>query len=166
MPRGKGPNSFWSDDREQKLRELWKEGHSCSEIARRIGGVTRNGVVGKVHRLGLEERKTPSRPVRKLASQRRSRPHAWEKPPPARMTPKAAAPVEPPASVGNAPDDTRNAVLALSLGHCRWPIGDPKRPGFRFCMGETDPDHTFCVTHRKVAYQQVPQRMPRHDFDR
>jgi GcrA cell cycle regulator len=46
----------WTDERVQKLQEMWAEGHSAAQIAKVLGGVTRNAVIGKVHRLGLSNR--------------------------------------------------------------------------------------------------------------
>src|SRR5258707_61669 len=54
----------WSDDRVEQLKTLWTEGLSASQIARALGGVTRNAVIGKVHRLGLAGRASPSRSER------------------------------------------------------------------------------------------------------
>ena len=51
----------WSEDRVEQLKTLWTEGLSASQIARALGGVTRNAVIGKVHRLGLAGRASPSR---------------------------------------------------------------------------------------------------------
>ena len=56
----------WSDDRVEQLKTLWTEGLSASQIARALGGVTRNAVIGKVHRLGLSGRAAPSQPTRPL----------------------------------------------------------------------------------------------------
>jgi GcrA cell cycle regulator len=50
----------WTDDRVEILKKLWGEGHSASQIAKELGGVTRNAVIGKVHRLGLSNRATSS----------------------------------------------------------------------------------------------------------
>ena len=55
----------WTEDRVDVLKKLWAEGHSASQIAKQLGGVTRNAVIGKVHRLGLSGRATPSRPVKR-----------------------------------------------------------------------------------------------------
>src|SRR3954466_12453637 len=54
----------WSEDRVEQLKTLWTEGLSASQIARALGGVTRNAVIGKVHRLGLAGRAGPSRSER------------------------------------------------------------------------------------------------------
>jgi GcrA cell cycle regulator len=61
------PNAQWSDDRVTTLSKLWLDGLSASQIAKQLGGVTRNAVIGKVHRLGLSWRATPSRPGRAVA---------------------------------------------------------------------------------------------------
>ena len=55
----------WTEERVETLKKLWTEGHSASQIANQLGGVTRNAVIGKVHRLGLSGRATPSRPVKR-----------------------------------------------------------------------------------------------------
>ena len=52
----------WTDERVEQLKKLWSEGLSASQIASRLGEVTRNAVIGKVHRLGLAGRATVSRP--------------------------------------------------------------------------------------------------------
>ncbi len=49
----------WTDERVELLKKLWNEGHSASQIAKELGGVTRNAVIGKVHRLGLSNRNGP-----------------------------------------------------------------------------------------------------------
>ena len=54
----------WTDERVEILKKLWLEGLSASQIAKQLGGVTRNAVIGKVHRLGLSGRATPSQPTR------------------------------------------------------------------------------------------------------
>src|SRR5579862_2686395 len=54
----------WTDERVELLKKLWQDGLSASQIAKQLGGVTRNAVIGKVHRLGLSGRATPSKPTR------------------------------------------------------------------------------------------------------
>src|ERR1700760_4682481 len=54
----------WTDERVETLKKLWLDGLSASQIAKQLGGVTRNAVIGKVHRLGLSGRATPSQPQR------------------------------------------------------------------------------------------------------
>ena len=57
----------WTEDRVETLKKLWADGLSASQIAKQLGGVTRNAVIGKVHRLGLSGRAAPSRPARRPA---------------------------------------------------------------------------------------------------
>src|SRR6476660_1320546 len=58
----------WTDERVEQLKALWSEGLSASQIARALGGVTRNAVIGKVHRLGLAGRAGPARSERPRSS--------------------------------------------------------------------------------------------------
>ncbi len=58
----------WTDDRVELLKTLWGEGKSASQIAKELGGVTRNAVIGKVHRLGLSNRATPAKAKDKIAA--------------------------------------------------------------------------------------------------
>ena len=55
----------WTDERVETLKKLWIDGLSASQIAKQLGGVTRNAVIGKVHRLGLAGRAVPSRPIKR-----------------------------------------------------------------------------------------------------
>ena len=74
----------WTDERVEELKKLWAEGLSASQIATRMGGVTRNAVIGKVHRLGLSGRGRPTRTARpKTVKQKPSMPRS----------PRSAAPV-------------------------------------------------------------------------
>lgn len=75
----------WTDERVEKLKAMWGEGQSASQIAKALGGVTRNAVIGKVHRLGLSNRATGAKPA---ASAAVSSPEAK----PAKAASKAAAP--------------------------------------------------------------------------
>lgn len=91
----------WTDDRVELLKKLWGEGQSASQIAKELGGVTRNAVIGKVHRLGLSNRAT--------AAGSKAEPKAKPAPKPKvepRPSPKteAARPVPPPPPPGSKPN--------------------------------------------------------------
>src|SRR5438552_14769579 len=62
--QGREANMGWTDERVELLKKLWQDGLSASQIAKQLGGVTRNAVIGKVHRLGLSGRAAPSKPAR------------------------------------------------------------------------------------------------------
>lgn len=142
----------WTDERVELLKKLWQDGLSASQIAKQLGGVTRNAVIGKVHRLGLSGRATPSKPARP----------AFKAPRPARTI--SAAPSVPrriaePVSLPSAPptryvDEAPGTATVLTLGAhmCKWPIGDPALENFTFCGRRTD-DGPYCHEHSQVAYQ-------------
>lgn len=145
----------WTDKRVADLKKLWLDGFSASQIAKQLGGVTRNAVIGKVHRLGLAGRKEPARPSA-------PRPRTPTPRGPARA-PRPVAPPSPPVEAVAAPaPPPRPAVIDLpgtatihTLGShaCKWPIGDPSTDEFSFCGRGSDDGHPYCVEHAKVAYQ-------------
>jgi GcrA cell cycle regulator len=142
----------WTEERVALLRKLWAEGLSASQIAKQLTGVTRNAVIGKVHRLGLAGRATPSRPAKRPV--RASRPRV--------MGPSAPRSLRPPSSVPSVIipdleplrlDDGRPAnVLTLNESMCKFPIGDPTDPSFAFC-GRGSASGPYCSDHARLAYQ-------------
>ncbi|MCK5911395.1 MAG: GcrA cell cycle regulator [Caulobacter sp.] len=139
--------STWTDDRIEILGALWREGLSAAQIARRLaGGVTRNAVIGKIHRLGLARRAKPSR----LAARRPSRPPRAPSPPRARPV----SPARPAASIAREIEGPGlAAVLSIGAHACRWPIGDPKDEGFSLC-GRPARRGAFCLAHGALAYRR------------
>ena len=167
----------WTDDRVALLKKLWTEGHSASQIASQLGGVTRNAVIGKVHRLGLSGRATPSRPVKKPPRLARPKPPRQKVAAPAAVASgeKAAprtAPVPqaekdaaahlPPAILE---DGSTASILNIRDSMCKWPIGDPADPDFAFC-GRKAEVGVYCAEHAKLAYQPAKKRERKKDeFD-
>lgn len=154
----------WTDERVETLKKLWAEGLSAAQIANKIGGVTRNAVIGKVHRLGLSGRATPAKPQRGCA------PAAAEKD---IVVPEKTAREEV-KSVIPEPDfiaplvlDSGDAATVSTIGNnmCKWPIGDPAREDFHFCGQSTLSGKSYCAYHARVAFQppqrREPQRAPR-----
>ncbi|MCY1708172.1 GcrA family cell cycle regulator [Pannonibacter sp. SL95] len=171
----------WTDERVELLKKLWTDGLSASQIAAELGGVTRNAVIGKVHRLGLSGR---AKAVAPAAKPRRARTPATASP----ATPRPAqAPVaqsrgatalkmepmeeaavevqpqtEPVAEI--VPITERATILTLTERTCKWPIGDPSTQDFYFCGRHSDPGVPYCAHHCRIAYQPVNDR--RRDKDR
>ena len=143
----------WTDERVATLKKLWLDGLSASQIAKQLGGVTRNAVIGKVHRLGLSGRAAPSQPARP----------AFKAPRPARVAAPTPAPAAPRRAVADAPvaptlpsilrQESPGSATVLTLGAhmCKWPIGDPSTDAFSFCGRRTG--ETYCAEHARVAYQ-------------
>jgi len=143
----------WTDERVELLKKLWQDGLSASQIAKQLGGVTRNAVIGKVHRLGLSGRATPSKPARTVfKAPRPARPAAAAPSAPRRLAEPVAhqAPPTPVRYVDEAPGSA--TVLTLGAHMCKWPIGDPSLDSFTFC-GRRSGEGPYCMEHSQVAYQ-------------
>ncbi|WP_285293746.1 GcrA family cell cycle regulator [Aureimonas altamirensis] len=204
----------WTDERIETLKRLWSEGHSASQIAGELGGVSRNAVIGKVHRLKLESRiKAPSAPAAAAApaavapaSTAPAIVAQASQPAPASIrsapAPVAAAPqreaaaasaprvLQPTASIASAQQPmartmgatalkmepelepmpqqrvsaevvpvSRNLTLVqLSERTCKWPIGDPLSPDFRFCGNHSGEGSPYCQYHARIAFQPASER--------
>ncbi|MBT9372038.1 GcrA family cell cycle regulator [Rhizobium sp. CSW-27] len=171
----------WTDERVEKLKRLWAEGLSASQIAAQLGGVSRNAVIGKVHRLNL-----PGRAKAGGTPQAASRPQARNTSAPrapnfaARATntttrtvarPVGATVVkeeieievtqqpayEAPVNVV-VPMSRRLALTDLTERTCKWPMGDPLKDDFHFCGAESGESSPYCKYHARLAYQPVNER--------
>ncbi|HEX3347555.1 MAG TPA: GcrA family cell cycle regulator [Acetobacteraceae bacterium] len=158
----------WNDELIAKLQILWGEGHSTSEIGRRIG-MSKNAVVGKAHRLNLPSRPSPIR--------REGMPGVTPRPPaPKRCTgptlPPLSAVVEVPlpTTLPIRMDEPRGATpspvsaateikgvqprIGRSMACC-WPIGEPGTKSFRFCDGDAVTGKPYCAEHAAIAYVKI-----------
>lgn len=151
----------WTEDRVGALKKLWLEGQSASQIAKQLGGgVTRNAVIGKVHRLGLSGRAAPSQPARATFRPARPRPAQPTQAPSAprrieAVQPRVAAAPSVPAPMPDLPGTA--TVMTLGAHMCKWPIGDPSSNEFSFC-GRRSSEGVYCVEHARVAYQPQVKR--------
>ncbi len=150
----------WTDERVEILSTLWAEGLSASQIATKLGGVTRNAVIGKVHRLGLSGRVKPKRKT-KPAATRRTPATARKRAPVKRRTTPRAAPTPPPAPLEAKPLPSGEfaTILTITETLCKWPLGDPTSPDFRFCGRGTDKGEPYCKSHAQLAYQPSRRRV-------
>ncbi len=148
----------WTDDRVSLLTKLWGEGHTAAEIAEKLGGVTRNAVIGKAHRLKLSNRVSPIQQNKTAAS--------LPKPANKNEARKAEAPQKL-KSVALKRSNSNNEVYKepvmrkedlysladLMPRMCRWPCGDPRDDDFGFCGDSAMAGLPYCAAHAKVAYQ-------------
>ena len=151
---------MWSEERTALLRKSWAEGLSASQIATKLGGTTRNAVIGKVHRLGLPLRIERTNP--RINKQRPRRQRCVPAAPKAMPVKAPPLPVDLNRIKELAPIDPALSVLGLTNFTCRFPIGDPTDPAFTFC-GRTcnNVENPYCVQHHKLAY--VPVKKRTHD---
>ena len=136
----------WTDEKVEKLKNLWTKGHTASQIAEALGDTTRNAVIGKAHRLNLEAR-APSKGSGTSIS-KENRPVRRGPAPTSRkakfqsiLLDKNFEP-ENPKSLENLTDET-----------CKWPIGHPNEKSFYFCGRSSLKDFSYCKLHLLYAYQ-------------
>lgn len=153
----------WSEPRVADLRKHWAEGLSASQIAKELGGTTRNAVIGKVHRLGL-----PLRAERQNLRINKKRPRRQRipLPKPPKFNPETPPPLrEELVRIATlAPIEPALGVLGLTNFTCRYPIGDPTDPAFSFC-GRTcnNVENPYCVQHQKLAYVPAQKKKRKHE---
>lgn len=118
----------WTPEKVKQLTKLWNKGKSTVEIARELG-ISKNAVVGKVHRLDLTARPSP---IIRSSSKNAS---LSQNP----MTPKKAT----------------MSLLNLKINSCRWPFGDPGSDDFHFCGKDCKTGKSYCPAHYKIAYTSI-----------
>lgn len=158
---------YWDGEEGEKRVEavikLWNEGLSASQIANRLGHTTRNAVIAKVHRLRLDgvamARREPTGGREKAA--RRMKPAASAgsfrmaeqrtAPRPPRLP--ATSPYREAAAAYVPPAEQMVSLLDLEDHHCKFPVGDPRSPTFKFCGGQRVDGTPYCNPHCIVAYR-------------
>lgn len=167
----------WTDERVEQLRKLWSEGLSASQIAAQLGGVSRNAVIGKVHRLKLSSRgRANAQPAHKKkhtthaapATKSVARPATMPRPMTSAVGATAlqaqfdAQPVSRPMlrTVSNVvvPISRRLPLVQLTERTCKWPNGDPLSDDFNFCGNECAEAGPYCTYHARVAFQPAADR--------
>ncbi|MEO0989612.1 MAG: GcrA family cell cycle regulator [Pseudomonadota bacterium] len=175
----------WTDERVELLKKMWTEGQSASQIAKELGGVTRNAVIGKVHRLGLSNRNGGAAP--KPAVKEKAPEEVRAETPQPNPEPVAEKPVVPirkpivPAGQPLPPQPSANEISPEALANvrevektarrislmeltertCKWPIGDPATDDFWFCGLPVQPGKPYCEAHVGVAFQPMSTRRDR-----
>jgi GcrA cell cycle regulator len=171
---GAGEKMPWTEERVEMLKKLWSDGLSASQIAGRLGmGVTRNAVIGKVHRLNLAGRATQPRNTQPRAPREPRVPgiprtHAPSMPIAGSNALKALPresiprplPLPEPKPL-RLVENGRITILHLSDKTCRWPIGDPGTEEFCFCGHGPREGSPYCEYHARIAYQPAQERRMR-----
>jgi GcrA cell cycle regulator len=140
----------WSDGRVARLREHHALGLTAAESARRLGGVSKNAVISKRHRLGLFSslERAAEEPDRTVRGERRGARAAFAGPPPLPIEPLPNMDRPPPAGAQPKP------LAARGPGQCAWPLGPAEQPGdFRtlFCCAPIEGGRTYCPCHAARA---------------
>ncbi len=148
----------WNPERIEQLRNYVSAGLTCSQIAAEIG-VTRNAVIGKIHRLGLGPGRPAAAPARSCPPRVR-RPHFSSQRQLLRLINAEAPSAADGATAEAVPIDSarRCSLLELARDKCRWPVGDPGAAGFAFCGNDAAAGFSYCAGHARMAYRSSARR--------
>ena len=137
----------WTPEREEKLRQLWKKGHSGSQIASILGNTTRNAVIGKVFRLKLASRITSKKLEDKKSTEKNNSPET--------KTQKLGRKARFRALLldKNFEQENPKKLEELTDETCRWPIGHPYEEKFYFCGRKSMEKFPYCKLHVLYAFQ-------------
>ncbi|MGN0913226.1 MAG: GcrA family cell cycle regulator [Alphaproteobacteria bacterium] len=149
----------WTEEMVEGLRQMWLEGLTANEIAKKLG-VSKNSIVGKVHRLCLKARPSPIKkkddetaPAEEIAAEA-----------PAIETPEEILPEEEePVAEVKAPKKVHKGahhvkLMELDSHTCRWPLGDPRDEDFCFCGKKVRMGQTYCEEHANMAYVKATKK--------
>lgn len=129
----------WTPEKIKSLKKLWQKGKSTVEIGKALG-ISKNAVVGKVHRLELAARPSP---IKSAGAVKKTTAKTADK-----ASGKSGVKSQSKTKVKN----DKVTLMDLKLTSCRWPIGDPKDADFHFCGKPAQTGKPYCPEHCKLAY--------------
>ena len=138
----------WTPEKEEKLRQYWKKGHSGSQIASMLGdNTTRNAVIGKAHRLKLEARTSSKKSEGKINTEKNNSPEV--------KTQKLGRKARFKALLldKNFEQENPKKLEELTDETCRWPVGHPHEENFYFCGRKSMEKFPYCHLHVLYAFQ-------------
>jgi GcrA cell cycle regulator len=149
-------NATWTPERIEQLKSCVTRGMTCSQIAAQIG-VSRNAVIGKIHRLGLSSGRPAGAPARANCPPRARHPRG---PTQRRLLRLAYAQTPLDAIMSDVVVISLHPCSLVDIDHhqCRWPIGDPASPKFLFCGNDAIRGFAYCVGHARMAYRPSARR--------
>ena len=137
----------WTDERVSKLKELWGKGKTASQIAEIIGGISRNSVIGKAHRLNLSA-KIKTRAAASNKNFENSVQESNTKIKKSRKSKFKSLIIE-----KDFEPENPKQLEELDENSCKWPIGHPDEKSFYFCGRSSLKDFSYCKLHILYAYQ-------------
>jgi len=137
----------WTEEKVAKLKELWGKGNTASQIAEIIGGITRNAVIGKAHRLNLSAKiKTRNAPTNQNNVKSNVRENNFKKK--GRRNKFRSLIIE-----NDFEPENPKQLEELDESVCKWPIGHPNESSFYFCGRKSLKDFSYCKLHLLYAFQ-------------
>ena len=137
----------WNDEKVEKLKELWGKGSTASQIAQIIGGISRNAVIGKAHRLNLSS-KIKARSTSSNQNFQNSEEENNSRQKKGRKSKFQSLIIE-----KDFEPENPKKLEELDESSCKWPIGHPEEESFYFCGRSSLNDFSYCKLHLLYAYQ-------------
>ena len=147
----------WNEEKVAKLKELWGKGSTASQIAEIIGGLSRNAIIGKAHRLNLSSKiKTRSASSSQNFENNEEENNPREKR--GRKSKFQSLIIE-----KDFEPENPKKLEELDESSCKWPIGHPEEEAFYFCGRSSLKDFSYCKLHLLYAYQPKGRKEDSND---
>jgi len=138
----------WNEEKVNKLKELWGHGSTASQIAGIIGGVSRNAVIGKAHRLNLSSK------IKVKSTLSNQNFHSSEEGNNSKQKRLRKSKFQSLIIEKNFEPESPKKLEELDESSCKWPVGHPEETSFYFCGRSSLKDFSYCKLHLLYAYQQ------------